>query len=97
MGFSFVVLIQMHPPHLCYTRLCQEDMRLKDLKTFSQKKSYIDLDMIVNVIYVTRITTGATIDFVDVPVCNPLFGQATPTHLIGESKWKLTERLRCLD
>ena len=37
MGFSFVVLIEIHPFSLCYTRICQEDMRLKDLKTFSQK------------------------------------------------------------
>ena len=28
-----------------------------------------------NVIYVTRITTGATTDFVTVHACNPSFGQ----------------------
>jgi hypothetical protein len=33
------------------------------------------VDFVTSVIYVTRITTGATTDFVAVPACNYLFGQ----------------------
>ena len=33
------------------------------------------LDILTNVIYVTRNTTERTADFVDVPACNPSFGQ----------------------
>ena len=47
MGFSFVVLIEIHPFHLCYTRLCQEDMRLKDLKNFFSKKLHNHLTLLI--------------------------------------------------
>ena len=42
-------------------------------KLFQKVKS--TLDKIADVIYVTRITTGATTDFVTAPACNPSFGQ----------------------
>lgn len=47
----------------------QEVKRPKDLKTFF-KKVERTLDFVTSVIYVTRITTGATTDFVTVPACN---------------------------
>ena len=37
MGFSFVVLIEIHPSTCAISHSCQEDMRLRDLKTFSKK------------------------------------------------------------
>ena len=48
--------------------------RLKDLKT--SKKLDELLDTFDSVIYVTRIATGSTTVFVDVPACNPSFGQS---------------------
>ena len=52
--------------------------------SFSQKKVAQPLDMIVNVFYVTRITTGATTDFVSASACNPSFGQGYAHFLKGE-------------
>ena len=69
-----MVLISIHRFHCDISRTCQEDERSKDLKTFSQKVE-MTLDTFDNVIYVTRITTGATTVFVAVPACNYPFGQ----------------------
>ena len=58
-------------------------MRLKDLKTFLKKVAQ-PLDTFDNVIYVTRITTGATTVFWSASACNPSFGQGYAHFLIGE-------------
>lgn len=61
---------------MCYKHTCQEGRevkRPKDLKT--SKKLHNPLDTFDNVIYVTRITTGATTVFVSAPACNNPFGQ----------------------
>ena len=58
-------------------------MRFKDLKTFSQKVAQ-PLDTFDNVIYITRITSGATTVFVSASACNPSFGQGYAHQLIGE-------------
>ena len=60
-------------------------MRLKDLKTFSQKVAQ-PLDIFDIVIYVTRITTGATTVFVSASACNPSFGQGYAHQPRGEKK-----------
>ena len=62
-------------------------MRLKDLKTFSQKVTQ-PLDNLSIVIYVTRITTECTTDFVSAYACNPSFGQGYAHFLKGEKAMK---------
>ena len=59
-------------------------MRLKDLKT--SKKSNEPLDTFDNVIYVARITTGATTVFVSASAYNPSSGQGYAHQLIGETE-----------
>ena len=56
---------------------------MKDLKTFLKKVAQ-PLDTFDNVIYVTRITTGATTVFWSASACNPSFGQGYAHFLIGE-------------
>ena len=46
--------------------------------------THLTLDAIVDVIYVTRITTGATTVFVSASACNPSFGQGYAHFLKGE-------------
>ena len=62
-------------------------MRLKDLKTFLKKVAQ-PLDTFDNVIYVTRITTECTTDFVSASACNPSFGQGYAHFLKGEKAMK---------
>ena len=78
-----MVLISIHPSTCAISHSCQEDMRLKDLKTFLKKVAQ-PLDMIVNVLYVTRITTARYNVFVSASACNPSFGQGYAHQLKGE-------------
>ena len=88
MGFSFVVLIEIHPPHLCYKPFLSRGHEVKRPQNFFSKKVEITLDTFDNVIYVTRITTECTTVFVDASACNPSFGQGYAHQLIGEKAMK---------
>ena len=80
-----MVLFSIHHPTCDISHNCQEGREVErptDLKT--SKKSNEPLDAFDNVIYVTRITTGAPTDFVSASACNPSFGQGYAHFLIGE-------------
>ena len=79
-----MVLIEIHHYTCAISHSCQEDMRLKDLKNFFSKKVELTLDNVVDVIYVTRITSESTTVFVSASACNPSFGQGYAHQLIGE-------------
>ena len=85
MGFSFVVLIEIHHSTCAISHSCQEDMRFKDLKTFLKKVAQ-PLDTFDNVIYITRITTANLAVFVSASACNPSSGQGYAHQLIGETE-----------
>lgn len=56
--------------------------------SFSQKKVEMTLDMIVNVIYVTRVITASLAVFVSASACNPSFGQGYAHQPRGEKAMK---------
>ena len=68
--------------------LTSESGRESTLKKLFFKKVERPLDIFSSVIYVTRITTGATTVFVSAPACNHLFGQGYAHFLTGEKAMK---------
>ena len=92
MGFSFVVLIEIHPLHLCYKPFLSRVHEVKIPQNF--KKVAQPLDTFDNVIYVTRITTVATTVFVSASACNPSAGQGYAHFLKGEKSHEKQERFR---
>lgn len=87
MGFSFVVLIQIHLFHLCYKPFLSRGHEVKRLKELFPQKVAQPLDTFDIVIYVTRITTERYAVFVSASACNPSFGQSYAHQLIGEIAW----------
>ena len=88
MGFSFVVLIEIHQLHLCYKPFLSRGHEVKRPQNFFSKKVAQPLDTFDNVIYVTRITTGDLAVFVSASACNSSFGQGYAHQLIGEKAMK---------
>ena len=74
----------MHPFPLCYKLFLSRGHEVKRPQKLFLKKVKLTLDNVVDVIYVTRITTGATTDFVSSSACNPSLGQGYAHFLIGE-------------
>ena len=88
MGFSFVVLIEIHPPHLCYKPFLSRGHEVKRPQKLFLKKVKLTPDTFDNVIYVTRNTTANLAVFVSASACNPSSGQGYAHFLIGEKAMK---------
>ena len=79
-----MVLIEIHPFHLCYKPFLSRGQEVKRPQNFFSKKLHKPLDKIVDVIYVTRVITANLAVIVRVSACNPSFGQGYAHQLKGE-------------